>query len=634
MPTHPRKSISISTDWMMEVYDWVAEFPEDKSGGLSAIGSDLSAFSTPGDVEAYAFMNYDLLSAVQSQTGSAGLRSVIQPFDESNTNKGLVSLNYSRGKGRVDNQCTAIVVGPLPKCVRSGNWVIVRSVERKSGDDVVAMVRFVGQILTISSSINVLESGAIVQQNTISISEWSHLLLSPVTFDLRRGYSMQAVQAGIAGLSETTAKDDPNSIVAYINLQRNPYTACKAALALIGFINKGATTTKDLNIYTVCMTMPWLPKAFLDAMDCDSEVDPQNPFATGFAKIIAGRCNGPAFNKNWDGFFTAGNEISSIPGLPESVSIPPPTSIKDYIKFHADYADNVILQATSASGMVMSQLGNTSAWTILERTCDPQYNEIYTDMLYEKDGSSVRAYPVVVIRGKPWRTQAAEKVANIEPLTQPAIYKTWPKFDDLPRISLDSTLMMSISFTNTVTTSPTYFHLGFDGSHFDALNRATAQFSAWLQARNSAEMYRFGGSEQCMDTNYWYDGTDMQDWAKTRITLGKVWYGYNYRTANGHLRIKDPGIPLSIGMNIQFTINDSTLVAQVDSISVDFAVEQTGVKQTVTTIGFSRLMGVRINPGDPDDNSLFFMPQSFFSNPYAPIAKKSEFLPTSFGNLA
>ena len=159
--------------------------------------------------------------------------------------------------------------------------------------------------------------------------------------------------------------------------------------------------------------------------------------------------------------------------------------------------------------------------------------------------------------------------------------------------------------------------MGANPQAVDALNTNATSFELLSAFRHSAEMMRFGGNERSMITQYTYANETETDWAAARITLGRVWHGLNYRMATGQLRIKDPGIPLSIGFNVQFTIGETDLVAQIDGVHVEFSVSPSGVKSSVTTITFSHLMGVNA------DKDCFFLPQTFFGNPYIAVGEET-----------
>jgi hypothetical protein len=64
--------------------------------------------------------------------------------------------------------------------------------------------------------------------------------------------------------------------------------------------------------------------------------------------------------------------------------------------------------------------------------------------------------------------------------------------------------------------------------------------------------------------------------------------------ASGSMRLKDPGIPLSVGFNLQFDISNkagnTSFVVHIDSVSTTFQMMPDGQKITTTEISFSRMM--------------------------------------------
>ena len=92
--------------------------------------------------------------------------------------------------------------------------------------------------------------------------------------------------------------------------------------------------------------------------------------------------------------------------------------------------------------------------------------------------------------------------------------------------------------------------------------------------------------------------------------LFRVWEGYNYRTASGTIRIKDPGLPITIGFNIRFNISGTVFVAQIESLDTSFSIDPKGNKSTITTIHFSRLM----QEDEDDSHALVFCPAERFAD--------------------
>jgi hypothetical protein len=135
--------------------------------------------------------------------------------------------------------------------------------------------------------------------------------------------------------------------------------------------------------------------------------------------------------------------------------------------------------------------------------------------------------------------------------------------------------------------------------------------------RLDSAMRRFGGSDFPVKSTY-FGTTNVREWAATKVWLGVSWHADNYRTASGSLTLKDHSIPFAVGLNIQFKIGNYLLVAHIESINSSFSVSPEGIKTTVTTIRFSRLMGVT------KKGALQFLPAGAFTDMFDAFAPISE----------
>jgi hypothetical protein len=659
----------ISTEWVMEVFDWDTDYPEN-----SFLGMDNEA-----DKRAYA--NIDLILSFSSKGGSAtdvlkklakfggaqgisAANSFTDNYDASNVSNGLVSLSFARSKAKVSGPCSATVVGPLPGHTRIGNWVMISMLSNTTAGGLKYITRFIGQIHTINTKYSTTENGAIVQVSTINIREWSSLLEMPVKFDIssfsQTENSIQlmtvaeAIQGSLTGAtSYETLKESVSQIL-------NSYTAAQVFLALVGCMNNNNMPNElkenGTSSFKVGLRLPEMPQSLIDRLQMKN-VSQKTAFQDGFVTVISG------IQTESSGNFDNGVFLSSSDNLRSAAAalmgggsfLENSNGVTEYQKiFNKD--ENHKLLPNSASLKTLSQIGNVTIWKMIEDYCDPNLNEMFTDIYYtETTGGSnatIVAQPVVVVRAKPYRTDAAESILGSDLITN-NIYKSFPKYEDVPTVEISQSLIVDMSISNTINDSPTYFSAGCNGqvdSSEDAQQNAISTIKA---VKHVAEMDRFGGNWKVMSSDY-FAGVDALDWQDARIALGRVWYGLDYRTPSGSLVIKDSGLPISVGFNLSWTLpivpsdrkeslpgltsamnmlkkpnNDENfikVVVQVESISTTFRVNPDGSRSTQTTIGFSRMMGVGL------EGNLYFLPSAAFGNIFnTPLAEEATKAPLISG---
>ena len=686
MPQTDGKTYAISTEWVVEVFDWKDEVPTQTGGnpgvntafaGNNFLDQSVGALGVAGDVNKNAYLNKDILTSLSSMSflGSLGLRlpsgsaslSELQTAFEQNVfaemdanyvgglkwlldnadgvSYGIVSISFSRAKFVANQQCTIVVVGPLPSHTVAGSWVIASiAISDKRASDV--MPKFIGQIQMVSTDYAVMSSGAVVLRSTITVSSWSNLLLSPVVFDLRAGKGVVDSQPVVAILgTQSAGGSNPmglNDILKSAKMVFNPYQSAKFFLSLLGVINASSSLSTDTStLFRSAASMPEMPRAFLDRIGFYE--DSKTAFANGLVKIIAGRQNeviAPSIPNDWDGTFGS-------------------TSGVDWSKFvssYDDFSSSPDKQASMANVLTVAQISNASIWSIITERCDPTLNEVYTDIFYDVSNGFVQPRLAIVVRGKPFRSSAAEKMCfnsasvptkpdekpvtgsilnaqpkinsfpinvsdftslpaemetseaalgefaatiNTEPLPPikscVGVYKTWNKYEKIPRIQLDAALIIGMHISNTFLVSPTLFTLGFDGMP-ERLQGKNVEYLSFQTQRHDAEMLRFGSNVRKVTTQYMFlqdpSGADTFPWFAAIGYLNRVWDGFTYRTANGTINIKDPGLALSIGFNLQFTITGVNYIVHIESLDTSFSIDANGSKSTTTTIHFSRMMQI------------------------------------------
>jgi hypothetical protein len=597
-----------------------------------------------------AFVNS--LGSLFGMAGSGVTMSKGVGFDEAfsvysgagRASSGIVSISFSRGKASIDNKCTIILVGPLPAHTRSGNWVVVNSIHAtKTAFN--ALPRFVGQIQQINTEYNVLASGAIVLRSVITVAEWSNLLLSPVVFDMRTAAGLLKKTAGLSSLVSQLAGGGGENYKKYadsVQTMLNPYTASRYFLRMIGMINElGGISMADDKPWKAAATLPDLPAGLLKRLGHDGTTS--EVFSKGFVKIIAGRVKDPSIlspiNKgSWNGFFGEGavkfkDFVEAFDDFKDDQGLQP-------------LAEGVTSVAQLSSRSVWDMIQSRNDPQFNESFTD-MYYEIGND-------ESITTSLCVVVRGKMFKTLAAEeaafdndngptpppdrtygqtmisdiykpqefvltperkesgvsdlkktaeaiqknvmaKAANIKGFgSDNEIYATWNYYDDIPRIYINGSIITGMSISNTFMSSPNLFFLGYVSGPDSVLKSHLSDVACQGTKRHNGEMLRFGSNIVRIVTRYLFSSKTNDNpaisWYETMMKLVRVWDGYNYRMASGVIRIKDYGIPLSVGMNIRFDISGVFYVAHIDGIDVNFNISPDGIKTTSTAIKFSRLM--------------------------------------------
>lgn len=711
---------AMATNWIVEVFDWESAYP---SGGSS---QNESSFAVMGglmkglkdavpDSKQYAYLDRDVLRSFTSKSANEafsltaitkvksdkGYKNVgdIQALygDGTNVSNGIIGVSFNRSKGSIEGKCNLSVAGPLPSHTRAGNWVLVSSVRVDPEKGPLLMPAFIGQIQQIDSEYAMSEAGAQTARHSVTVNEWSNFLTTPIFFDLRTGAKQEQSATRLTKMLEDVASASTSEVTKLQEITKknlNPYTGAKMLLQMIGLLNQqtyeGYSGTP---IYKLTTAMPAVPDKLLRRLGYPDSVKSTNAFAEGFVKIVSGRQKKkmPELTSGWDGMFAAASTGSADGYMDASEYLDtgdgsdaekPTIDIDQYVDSFEDFADDKDNQPYSLNFGAVAQVGQgMSVWDSLSTHCDPSLNEFFTDIYYSYDSESgsVLARPVLVVRGKCFKTKAAEDACfnqstavaavpekpesgnaflkegsspssslklpfSVEKLsdmgknivgslagdfsggTDNPPYKTWSYYEDLPRIQVDAALITNLRLTNSGVMSPNLFTMGVENVPSVTLSSSMSRFASMYTKRHDAEVARFGSITRRITTSFLFtaEGSAASRWFTMVGDLVRVWEGYTYRTAIGVMRIKNPGLALSVGMNIEFSLpnrmttnNESgrsvggytTYVAHIDSISTNFQMSGSGQRITHTDIQFSRLMQIM-----PDGSGLEFCPPSTWGN--------------------
>jgi hypothetical protein len=515
---------------------------------------------------------------------------------------GITSLNFERSKGTPEHPCTMTMVGPLPKAVVEGTWVLISSIVTATNNSEKHLIKFFGQIHTINVDYVTLENGLVAQQNSIGIRSWASMLTTPVKFDV--GSFADAVKKDISGaagmIKAITGESPAKTLNNIVSKTFNCFEFAQVILSLVGCINQKdmVDTVKALkagNFSQLGVSMPSIPDALLKRLGYSVD-NPLNPFQTnsgrGLLDVISGvQTDEHRSIESWDGVFGTG-EIE---------------------EFKQKFAKESDVRPLAPGSGLLASLGTTSIWSLLSQYVDSLFHETFTDLLYEESNGALTVRPVLFVRDKPFLPSViVNNPAKFELDAKEGalLQKNWTRYDHIPRIFIPSEYIQKISFQRTMLNSPNYFTFApqsMAGRH--ELEQSVASFSRF---RLDKHVRRFGGQQLdaasqynpvSLSTAHDKSGIGLEEWVKTANAVIKAWQAFNYKQPSATLIIKDPSIALTIGFNLHFTFGKNDFVGHIENISVSFRVLPNGLEETVMTVALSRVMFLDLGSG-----VLFYIP--------------------------
>jgi hypothetical protein len=515
--------------------------------------------------------------------------------------------------------------------LKPGDWAFVYSNRNAAPNDLevtemeafynaqgLGIPRFFGQVESITSEYERDFTGNLRRRHTITIREWSAFLTIPVRFDtfaIKWLNSQQdapqdtstvaqgVLNGGIANAADQSAAD---SVATMLDVSQKLFTPFGIAHVILKFID-GISSNNELEdvqsfntkLPKVAVRLPQVPPdvfALAGVPAASANVD--RPFSSGLMTVVTGVQTKPIRNDGtWHGVFGPG-EFSAF-GAGDSFSQDP----KDRPKapgFSAFYSQGL------------------SAWEIIQRYCDTNINEIFTDIAYETVGDKIVPKPFLCIRDKPFALRALTSNPNFN------FDGEWTIYDDLPRIYLDSAYILKATFTRT--SAGSYNYIRFNFSTQELGNKETAKALSELSViNNQAEQLRFGGIEHQLGTNYFSvdktgeqispanaleqaSGTSKTPWFQKLRAIVNIWYKYLHAMPSGTLITKDHNIALTVGSNLQFNLGGLLLCGHIEAISMQYSVGEDGNHHTHYAISLSRIVGVK------EDGSFTVINSKTFSN--------------------
>lgn len=574
--------------------------------------------------------------------------------------RGVVSLSITRSKNNPEGMTNVTMVGKLDPAIFHGNWVIIRS---KVGDftkstgegggilsqgatvNVEGIPRFIGQIDTVESTYSAdPASGLVTRVHSIRIREWSHVFRQTIKFDLF-DLAQQINPSAFASVTSAAAVIARGSISpdAQKNLETiakaitNPFEYVTIALAMVSGINKGASSKAVANNGTlqnalnaaafysnIATRMPAIPKSLLLDMGLGSEADPERPFASdeSFALVLLGnQAPGIGSNNPVSGAgltaATAGinKALSSIgTGKSQELGVVPTFSDAPAGTFNGVFSSEKEItnsfKIPQDRPVMYGALADFSQefdlWSLISTRCDPDINEIFTDIWYHESDGKIIGRPVLVMRDKPFLLdQVREKIGELE--------NQWTSFDDLPKVYIPFSLIQDIKTTSTFNGAPNYNRVNVRDPIIRDDSTVVAQAQVLGRSVNNAAQTRYGGIFFSVDSPFFAQAGSNPPKSYDLDTswygdIGKLmqgWYGTRFYFPSGQITLKDNNIPIMVGCNIVFNVGkNATYVAHVDGVSFSHQVGGRGDRVSSTTVAFSYLSVYE------DEQALIMGPES------------------------
>ncbi len=569
--------------------------------------------------------------------------------------RGIVSLSINRNKSNPEGVANVTLVGRLDPAIFHGNWVIIRSkvgdfaklsgggggglvpsVGNKSPKvdpfNVQGIPRFIGQIDSVESSYSADHaSGLITRVHTIRIREWSHVFRQTVKFDLFdlaqqiNPSAFTSVAAAAATISTGSVfPDAQKNLETIAKSVTNPFEYVTIALAMVSGISKGASqkaargndtlqsALDTASFYSnIATRMPAIPKSLLSDLGLGSEADPEKPFAAeeSFALILLGnQAPGIGADESSSGSLLSAatsvvkqalpslgigraNETGVVPTFPDA---PPGTfngvfsSEKEITGSFKIPQDRPVMYGSLAD---FSQ--EFDLWSLISTRCDPDINEIFTDIWYHETDGKIIGRPVLVMRDKPFLlNQVRRQIGELR--------NKWTSFDDLPKVYIPFSLIQDFKTSSTFNGAPNYNRVNVRDPMLRDDSTLISQAQVLGRSVNQAAQTRYGGIFFSVDSPFFAQaGSNPPDEYEFDSTwygdIGKLvqgWYGTRFYFPSGQLSLKDNNIPIMVGCNIVFKVgNEATYVAHVDGVSFSHQVSARGDRSSSTTVSFSYLAG-------------------------------------------
>lgn len=513
---------------------------------------------------------------------------------------GISSLSIDSSKSDPNAPCTITVTGDIPSCFFIGNWVIVKSKKGSfiSGKDhKEGITRFIGQITDVVIDYQKDAVGTFRRQAMVTMRPWSTMLQVPIRYDLASAArEYDTATANVIGHVASKIDKNGSTINKLHTLAEkifNPWEYAALVLKFIGALNKstegnlistlpGFAAAAELvkSFPDVAVKMPYIPHSILeDVGAANSTSDDAFTTGSGFVEQLFGVVK----------YGVSHRETCVALKIPNAFD-----GVWQGRKISDSYEATNDRPIITNIGAEFSQGGK--AWELLTQKLDPSC-EAYCTLVYTGQGKEIIGKPAIVIRDKPFALRTMWEAING---SSPFVSK-WTKFDDLPRVGINSALIKRVKLHSTLMNSPNYVLPQIIDSNIrdSGVKSLALQFG---RIRLGKEMGRFGGIEDFYFSTFGVlskettqsDGADNVNikWFTDVANMNYLWKCIDYRFLRGTMQIFDNNTLIVVGDNITFTLGKNNLCAHVEAVSWQHSISPNGMKSTSCNIEISHVCKV------------------------------------------
>ena len=497
----------------------------------------------------------------------------------------ITGISLSRRKGTPDHSCTINVRGVPPSFYTIGNWVVVYTKKTTfSKDTSDGTPLFLGQILSINTSIQTSDSGARIQTSSVVVRSWSSLLRTPIVYDIFHiAQEFNKSSLSMFSYVQSTIENSDNAYSKMVKVTEDIYNPWRYAALVFAFVGALSEQTKSkvidemkksgiitsdsetiANDYAEIATkLPYIPADLLKDLGFSNDVTPENAmFADdGFLNLLLGVQKNDKKTVLKNGIFESEEQMKNL---------------------YTPTADRPILSSVGPEFADSMQM-----WQLLQQRTDVNNStENFVDFFYIKKDNKIHPRPVYVLRDKPYILKYVRDGIELN--------TAWTNYDSVPIIDLPAEAITQINVNNTFQNSPNYITCKFSSDLYQADSVVNHNIYRYSRVRLGDSINRFGGMTHVYNTPYTAINAQTQDlhtdWYKDLAAVQLFWHSYDFKFWHGSLNLLDPSIPISLGMNIRFRLGNFVCVAQVEAVSYSHMIYDNGIKRTTSSVQFSHLV--------------------------------------------
>lgn len=478
-----------------------------------------------------------------------------------------------------------------------GDWVVLktkssgkidRSKYTKDG-----IIQFIGQVYSKNTSHFADAEGILRTTTQYTVREWSHVFHIQVKVDqtaislARQGASRSEV------LSEAAASgaggDQSKALLNFVNAKFSPFDMAFQLLQFVGGLsaNDDRAPVAGSELLKVTTRLPILPSKLIEeniflytgqGSGKTVKFNKSSPWATGFMTPIIGV-------QKWK---SIGKEYSAVFGGNQSI-----------------FSD-VDLKTDTRPINLYNPLIFGNGWSFIEALtktfADSGIYEYYTDLISVQTDEFSKTAPAIFARDVPmsfknlWKSSEAK---NIEGKFE------WTYLDDIPRTTIDSASVVSLTFNSKASSSANHIRFNFRPGAYSA-NETKGSATVKGTYVNVPAQRKFGSVVDERDISAFIDPKSIRSnnsngmekkeaqatstqWFQALSNKAGNFYPYLFMFPSANLVIKQSDYPITVGMAVRIELQEITVVGFVESINTTYRVQGDGKKQNSTYLELSLL---------------------------------------------